>query len=143
MSKLTIIYGTGTGNTGRMAKAIEEGAIGAGVEVTIKKVETATPTDIENADAVAIGSATYRGAAMPSVINYVKAMADQPFKGKTAAAFGSYGWSGEAANVISKMLEGYDMDVLKPNLRIKRQPSSDGIEECKNLGNQIADKINK
>ncbi len=143
MPKLTIIYGTGTGNTGRMAKAIEEGARGAGVEVTIKKVETATPADIENADAIAIGSPTYIKAAMPSVINYVKAMADQPLKGKIGVAFGSYGWSGEAANVISKMLENYDMDVLKPNLRIKRQPSSDGIEECKKLGNQIADKINK
>ena len=143
MSKLTIIYGTGTGNTGRMAMAIEEGAKGAGVEVTIKKVETATPADIENADAIAIGSATYRGAAMPSVINYVKAMADQPIKGKVGVAFGSYGWSGEAANVIGKMLEDYEMDVIKPNMRIKRQPSSDGIEECKKLGNQIADMINK
>jgi flavodoxin short chain len=143
MPELTIIYGTGTGNTGRMAKAIEEGARGAGVEVTIKKVETATQADIENADAMAIGSATYRGAAMPSVINYVKAMADQPLKGKTGVAFGSYGWSGEAANVISKMLEGYEMDVIKPNLRIKRQPSDDGIEECKKLGNKIADRINK
>ena len=143
MSKLAIIYGTGTGNTGRMAMAIEEGAKGAGVEVTIKKVETATPADIENADAIAIGSATYRGAAMPSVINYVKAMADQPIKGKVGVAFGSYGWSGEAANVIGKMLEDYEMDVIKPNMRIKRQPSSDGIEECKKLGNQIADKINK
>jgi len=143
MSKLAIIYGTGTGNTGRMAMAIEEGAKGAGVEVTIKKVETATQADIENADAIAIGSATYRGAAMPSVVNYVKAMADQPIKGKVVAAFGSYGWSGEAANVIGKMLEGYEMDVIKPNLRIKRQPSSDGIEECKKLGNQIADMINK
>ena len=143
MSKLAIIYGTGTGNTGRMAMAIEEGAKGAGVEVTIKKVETATPADIENVDAIAIGSATYRGAAMPSVINYVKAMADQPIKGKVGVAFGSYGWSGEAANVIGKMLEDYEMDVIKPNMRIKRQPSSDGIEECKKLGNQIAEKINK
>lgn len=143
MPKLTIIYGTGSGNTGRMAKAIEEGAKGAGVEVTINKIETATLADIENADAVAIGSATYKGAAMPSVINYVKAMADQPLKGKTGIAFGSYGWSGEAANVISKMLENYGMDVLKPNLRIKRQPSSEGIEECNKLGNQIADMINK
>ena len=143
MSKLTIIYGTGTGNTGRMAKAIEEGAKGAGVEVTINKIDKDTPVDVENADAIAIGSATYKGAAMPTVINYVKAMADQPIKGKVGVAFGSYGWSGEAANVISKMLEGYEMDVIKPNLRIKRQPSDDGIEECKKLGNQIADKINK
>ena len=143
MSKLTIIYGTGTGNTGRMAKAIEEGAIGAGVEVTINKIDKDTLVDVENADAIAIGSATYKGAAMPTVINYVKAMADQPIKGKVGVAFGSYGWSGEAANVIGKMLEDYEMDVIKPNMRIKRQPSSDGIEECKNLGNQIADKINK
>jgi flavodoxin I len=143
MSKLTIIYGTGTGNTGRMAKAIEEGAKGAGVEVTINKIDKDTLVDVENADAIAIGSATYKGAAMPTVINYVKAMADQPIKGKVGVAFGSYGWSGEAANVISKMLEDYGMDVLKPNLRIKRQPSSEGIEECKKLGNKIADKINK
>jgi flavodoxin I len=143
MPKLTIIYGTGTGNTGRMAKAIEEGAKGAGVEVIVNKIDTTTPVDIENSDAIAIGSATYKGAAMPSVINYVKAIADQPLKGKIGAAFGSYGWSGEAANVIGKMLENYGMDVLKPNLRIKRQPSDDGIEECKKLGIQIADKINK
>ncbi len=143
MPKLTIIYGTGSGNTGRMAKAIEEGARGAGLEVTINTVDTVTPADIENVDAIAIGSPTYIKAAMPSVINYVKAMADQPLNGKIGAAFGSYGWSGEAANVISKMLEGYEMDVIKPNLRIKRQPSDDGIEECKKLGNQIADKINK
>ena len=143
MSKLTIIYGTGTGNTGRMAMAIEEGAKGAGVEVTINKIDKDTLVDIENADAIAIGSATYKGAAMPTVINYVKAMADQPVKGKVGVAFGSYGWSGEAANVIGKMLEDYGMDVIKPNMRIKRQPSSDGIEECKKLGNQIADKINK
>lgn len=143
MPKLTIIYGTGTGNTGRMAKAIEEGAKGAGVDVIVNKIDTTTPVDIENSDAIAIGSATYKGAAMPSVINYVKAIADQPLKGKIGAAFGSYGWSGEAANVIGKMLENYGMDVLKPNLRIKRQPSDDGIEECKKLGIQIADKINK
>ena len=143
MSKLTIIYGTGTGNTGRMAMAIEEGAKGAGVEVTINKIDKDTLVDIENADAIAIGSATYKGKAMPTVINYVKAMADQSIKGKVGVAFGSYGWSGEAANVIGKMLEDYEMDVIKPNMRIKRQPSSDGIEECKKLGNQIADMINK
>jgi flavodoxin I len=143
MPKLTIIYGTGSGNTGRMAKAIEEGAKSAGVEVTINKIDTASQADIENVDAIAIGSATYRGAAMPSVINYVKAMADQSLKGKIGVAFGSYGWSGEAANVISNMLENYGMDIIKPNLRIKRQPSSEGIEECKKLGNRIADKIKK
>ncbi|MGP8328742.1 MAG: flavodoxin domain-containing protein [Methanosarcinaceae archaeon] len=143
MPKLTIIYGTGTGNTDKIAKAIEDGAKNAGMEVTMKKVELGTPVDIENADAIAVGSATYRGAAMPSVINYIKEMANQPLEGKIGATFGSYGWSGEAPDVISKMLEDYGMDVIKPSIRIKFQPSSEGIEECNKLGKQIAEKINK
>jgi flavodoxin len=60
MAKLAIIYGTGFGNTGIMAKAIEEGAKSAGLEVMTKRVEEATPADVERADAIAIGLATYR-----------------------------------------------------------------------------------
>jgi len=37
----------------------------------------------------------------------VKAMVDLPLKGKVGAAFGSYGWSKEAANDIGKLLEDY------------------------------------
>ena len=54
MPELTILSGTGSGNTSRMAKAIEKGVRGAGVGVSIKKVETSTPKNIINADAVAI-----------------------------------------------------------------------------------------
>ncbi len=68
MAKLAIIYGTGFGNTGIMAKAIEEGAKSAGLEVMIKKVEEATTADVEKTDAIAIGLATYKGAGMPTVI---------------------------------------------------------------------------
>lgn len=141
MATLAIIYGTGFGNTGIMAKAIEEGAREAGVQVAIKKVEDAVASDIENADAVAIGSATYKGAAMPSVIKYVEGLAKVPLKGKLGTAFGSYGWSGEAAGVIGNMLKSYGMEVMEPPLRIKRQPAEEGIEECKKLGRQLAGKI--
>lgn len=143
MAKLAIIYGTGFGNTGIMAGAIEEGAKSAGIEVTIKKVEEAAPADVEKADAIAIGSPTYKGAAMPTVIKYVESLAKLPLRGKAGTAFGSYGWSGEAAGVISRMLKSYGMDVLEPPLRIKRIPEAEGIEECRKLGKLIADKIKK
>jgi flavodoxin I len=143
MAKLAIIYGTGFGNTGIMAKAIEEGAKTAGLEVTIKKVNEATPVDVENADAVAIGLATYKGAGMPTVISYVESLAKSPLKGKVGTAFGSYGWSGEGPIVIANMLKGYGMNVIDPPLRIKRIPEAEGIEECKKLGKMLADKIKK
>ncbi len=143
MAKLAIIYGTGFGNTGIMARAIEEGAKSEGVEVVIKKVDEVTLSDIENADAIAIGSPTYKGAAMPTVIKYVESLSKLPLKGKVGTAFGSYGWSGEAAGVISKMLKSYGLDVLEPPLRIKRIPEEEGKEECRKLGKLIAERIKK
>lgn len=143
MAKLVIIYGTGFGNTGIMAKALEEGAKNAGLDVIIKKVDEAAPADVEKADAVAIGLATYKGAGMPSVIKYVEGLAKVPLKGKLGTAFGSYGWSGEGPIVITNMLKGYGMNVIEPPLRIKRIPEEEGIEECRKLGRLIADKIKK
>jgi len=139
--KLAIIYGTGFGNTGLMAKAIEEGAKRAGLEVLIKKVEVASPADVEKADAIAIGLATYKGAGMPTVIKYVESMAKVPLKGKVGTAFGSYGWSGEGPLAVAKMLSGYGMNVIEPPLRIKRIPEEEGLEECRKLGKLIADKL--
>ncbi len=143
MGKLAIIYGTGFGNTGIMAKAIEEGARNRGIEVTIKKVEEASLADVEGADAIAIGSPTYKGAAMPTVIKYVESLAKLPLKGKVGVAFGSYGWSGEAAEVVSRMLKSYGMDVIDPDLRIKLTPEGESLEVCKELGKLIAKKIQR
>ena len=141
MTQLVIIYGTGFGNTGIMAKAIEEGAKSRGVDVIIKKILDAVPEDVENADAIAIGTPTYKAAAMPNIVNFVKQLSDKPVKGKVGAAFGSYGWSGEAAGIVSNMLKSYDMDVIEPDLRIKRTPEEEGIEVCRELGKLLADRI--
>jgi len=141
--KLAIIYGTGFGNTGLMAKAIEEGAKSAGLEVLIKKADEATPADVEKADAIAIGLATYKGAGMPTVIRYAESLAKVPLKGKVGTTFGSYGWSGEGPLVVAKMLSSYGMNVIEPSLRIKRIPEEEGLEECRKLGKLIADKLKK
>jgi flavorubredoxin len=141
--KLSVIYGTGFGNTGLMAKAIAEGAKSAGLEVILKKFDEVSPGDVENADAIAIGLATYKGAGMPRVIKYVEGLANVPLKGKVGTTFGSYGWSGEGPIVVLKMLSSYGMNIIEPPLRIKRNPEEEGIEECKKLGKLIADKLGK
>ena len=118
MTQLVIIYGTGFGNTGIMAKAIEEGAKSRGANVVMKNILDAVPEDVENADAIAIGTPTYKAAAMPNVVNFVKRLAEKSVRGKVGAAFGSYGWSGGAAGIISGMLKSYGVDVIIPDLRI-------------------------
>jgi flavorubredoxin len=140
--KLTIIYGTGFGNTGLMAKAIAEGATNAGLDVILKKVDEVSPGDVENADAIAIGLATYKGAGMPTVIRYVESLANVPLKGKVGTSFGSYGWSGEGPLVVMKMLFSYGMNVIEPPLLIKRNPDEEGLDICRNFGKSIAENIN-
>ena len=140
--KLSVIYGTGFGNSGLMAKAIAEGATNAGLEVILKKFDEVSPGDVENADAIAIGLATYKGAGMPRVIKYVEGLANVSLKGKVGIAFGSYGWSGEGPIVISKMLTEYGMSVIEPPLRIKRIPDEEGLDTCRNMGKTIAEHIN-
>lgn len=143
MARLTIIYGTGFGNTGIMAKALEEGAKNAGLDVISKKVGEASVADVEKADALAIGLATYRGAGMPTVIKFVEGLSKVNLKNKLGTVFGSYGWSGEGPIAVTNMLKGYGMNILEPPLRIKRTPEEEGIEECRKLGRLIADKIKK
>lgn len=109
----------------------------------IKKVEEATLDDVEKADAIAIGLATYKGAGMPSVFKYVESLKNVPLKNKIGTAFGSYGWSGEGPIVLTNMLKGYGMNVIEPSLRIKRTPEAEGIEECRKLGKKIADMVKK
>ncbi|VVB53785.1 Type A flavoprotein FprA [uncultured archaeon] len=68
MPKLVIIYGTGSHNTERIAKAIEEGAKAEGIETVLKNVSFAEKNHLIDADAIAIGSPNYRDAMMPSVL---------------------------------------------------------------------------
>ena len=85
MATLAIIYGSGYEHTGIMARAIGEGAQGAGAQVVIKKFEDADMADVENADAFAIGSPTYKGQAIPSAIKFVESLQAVPLKGKAGA----------------------------------------------------------
>ena len=40
MSKLAVIYWTGTGNTGAMAQAVADGAKGAGAEAELRMIQS-------------------------------------------------------------------------------------------------------
>ena len=59
-------------------------------------------------------------------------------KGKLGAAFGSYGWSGEAVRLIEDRLRGLKLRVPVEGLRIKLVPAADELAQCRALGEQLA-----
>lgn len=140
MPKLVIIYGTGSHNTERMAVAIEEGAKAESIETVLKNVNNVDTSDLDNLDALAVGSPNYNHAMMPTVRKFLINLAGIDLSGKTGLAFGSYGWSLEATNEINKILRSYGMEMIQ-DLLVKRMPGDEELELCRRVGSLLACKI--
>jgi len=142
MAKAIIIYETRSGNTEMMAKAIETGLKKAGVEVELKKGARANADDPKDVDAVILGSPTYVRALIAAMKTFLFEMDKVDLKGKVGAAFGSYGWSGESVEILTETMKNLArMDVIEPGLKVKRRPTEKGLEECREFGKKIAEKI--
>ncbi len=59
------------------------------------------------------------------------------------AAFGSYGWSGEAVGQIEEVLMQMKVDLAGEGLKVKYVPDDDGHAQCYALGQQVAQKLNE
>ena len=145
MLKVLIIYYSQTGNTEKMARAIEEGAKSVvGIDVEVKYF--VKPEELAEADAVILGMPTYYHDIGMDMKNLLKRASKEEIdlKGKVGAAFGSYGWSGEAPNLLLEIMKNrFGMDVVEPALRIKYNPDQKGLDECRQLGKTVAEKILK
>jgi len=87
---------------------------------------------------VIIGSPTLNNQMFPTVadtLTYIKGL--KP-KNKIGAAFGSYGWSGEAVKLINKELEAMKFEIIDAGVKLQYVPDKDGIEACYELGRKIA-----
>ncbi len=63
-------------------------------------------------------------------------------KNKIGAAFGSYGWSGEAVKLIRKELEAMKFDIIDPGVKIQYVPDQDDIDTCIEFGKKIGRAVN-
>lgn len=146
MAKLLILYDSQTGNTERMAETVAEGARSvSGVEVEIKYY--ARPEELAQADAIIFGSPTYYHEMTLPIKQMLEeaAKAGINLQGKIGAAFGSYGWSGEAPEQVLEILQNkFRMKIMgQPPINALYEPKPDQLEACKKLGKKIAEQIAK
>lgn len=143
MSKLLVVYDSQTGNTEMMAKAVVEGAKSVpGVEAVLKY--HVRPQELEEASAIIFGSPTYHHDMTLPIKHILEeaAKAKVRLEGKIGAAFGSYGWSGEAPKLILEVLKNrFGMRIIGSGLTLLYTPDKSGLEQCRNLGKTVAEKI--
>jgi flavorubredoxin len=97
--------------------------------------------EVLDAGAVIVGSPTLNNGLFPTVSDLLTYMKGLKPKNKIGAAFGSYGWSGEAVKLINKELEAMKFEVIDPGLKIQYVPDDQGIEASYELGRKIAEAL--
>jgi flavodoxin I len=143
MPRVLVLYYSTTGNTEKMARAVADGAKRL-PEVQVELNYYVPPEDLTGFDAILIGAATYHHDMPVTFKNYFEEVAvkNTMLKGKVGAAFGSYGWSGEAPRLVLEILKNkFGMEVTEQPLSVTYAPDQAGLEKCFALGKRVAESL--
>ena len=140
MSKIAVVYWSGTGNTEAMAKAVLEGAKEKGAEVVLLTPDEFDVSMMDSYDAIAFGCPAMGAEVLEEEeFEPMFASCESKLSGKRIALFGSYGWGdGEWMRDWQERTEGKGADVFSEGLIINETPDSEGLDTCREFGKNFA-----
>jgi flavorubredoxin len=143
--KALVVYDTMWHSTEMMAEAIVDALGREGVDVQPMHLRKWHRSDIMtealDAGAIIVGSPTLNNGLFPTVSDLLTYMKGLKPQNKIGAAFGSYGWSGEATKLIGQELEEMKFKVIDSPLKVQYVPDQKALETCRALGKKIADEL--
>ncbi len=136
-----VVYDTMWHSTEKMAEAINEGILSAGVPSRPMHLRawhrSEIVTEVFDARALVVGSPTLNNGLFPTVADFLCYLKGLKPQNKIGAAFGSYGWSGEAVRQIEEELERMKIPRVQEGLRVTFVPDAETIAACHAFGRAI------
>ncbi len=143
--KAVVVYDTMWHSTEAMAYAIveelEQNGVYAKPLALRRNHRSDIITEIMDAGAVIVGSPTMNNGIFPTIGDFMTYMKGLKPLNKVGAAFGSYGWSGEAVKVLSEELEQMKFNVVDPGVRIQYVPDENALNACRELAKKVAEAL--
>lgn len=144
--RVIIAYVSAYGNTAELAAKLAEGIQEAGIPVDIYDLQKTTVAElvdrIESSKGLLLGSPTINGDAVKPVHDLLSNLATINLKGKIGAAFGSYGWSGEAVPILEGRMAGLKFKVINSTVKPVLIPTAadyrNAVEFGKSFGRAVA-----
>lgn len=139
MSKVAIVYWSGTGNTEEMANKVAEGAKAAGAEVEVISADDFDGTDISSFDGVAFGCPAMGDEELEdSVFQPVFEACEPKLAGKKVALFGSYGWGdGDWMRSWEEKCQNDGVALAVDSVICNEEPDDEAQAACIELGKAI------
>jgi len=145
--QVALIYVSAYGSTTTLAQAIARGLTKAGIAVEMLDVEQADPTTIqqtiERSAGFIIGSPTISGHAPTPIQTALGVILSSAQTSQLAGVFGSFGWSGEAIDLIERKLLDAGFTLGFPTIRVKFKPTDATLQLCKEAGTDFAQAVRK
>jgi len=139
---VALIYASAYGNTTILGQAIARGITKANVAVELINCESATTeeikTAIEKSSGFMIGSPTLAGHLPTQVQTALGLVLANAPKGSLAGVFGSFGWSGEAVDIIADKLKDAGFSLGFEPIRVKFTPTETTLQMCEETGTDFA-----
>ncbi|MBN1472124.1 MAG: NAD(P)H-dependent oxidoreductase [Syntrophaceae bacterium] len=143
MAQILIVYHSQTGNTGKMADAVFEGAKSIeGVNVDLKKAADATLEDLLAADGLAVGTPEnfgYMSGMLKDFFDRTYIGAQEKVFRKPFVVFISAGNDGTGAlRAIERIALGYKFKIVYQPVVAKGEITEEILNQCHELGATIA-----
>jgi len=145
--QITLLYDTMWNGTRSMAEAIAAGIHQASPATTVKIFNCARSdkndviTEVFKSKAILVGSPTINQGILSAMAGILEEMRGLKFRGKKAAAFGAYGWSGEGIGMIGDKLNEAGFELVNSGLRQLWAPDSEALQQCATFGKEFVDQI--
>lgn len=141
MSKVAVVYWSGTGNTEAMAMAVAEGAKGKGAEVSVITAAEFSPEQVGEYSAIAFGCPSMGSEQLEeSEFEPMFTACEGRLSGKNIALFGSYGWGdGEWMRSWEKDCDDAGINLVCESIICQETPDGDTLEACRAMGKLLAE----
>ena len=135
---VTLLYASAYGNTAAIADALAQGVARSGVRVESLNCEFAPSEQliaaIRAGDALLIGSPTLGGHAPTPIVSALGTVLAEGDREKPVGVFGSFGWSGEAIDLLeNKLRDGGFRFAFEP-IRVKFSPDPATLRTLEETG---------
>ena len=136
MSKIAVVYWSGTGNTEAMAMAVAQGAMDKGAEVSVLTPSEFSSDQVGNYDAIAFGCPSMGDEQLEeSEFEPMFTDCKSGLKGKNIALFGSYGWGdGEWMRSWEELCANDGMKLVCDSVICNETPDKEALAACRSLG---------
>ena len=141
-----LVFASMYGNTTRMAEAVSEGMIQAGMNsLSVHQIGKTDPSymiaDAFHYNTLVLGAPTYNNGLFPAMESYLSALKERGLKNRRVAVFGSFSWASQAVKHLAEFAALPGMTLVGEPVEMKQGFNREVEQRCIELGKQIAGSI--